>query len=73
VERGLDANRFAAEVEATAEERATAATVRVYAWDATRGIDAVGALQLKEDSKRPTDPGTRVKRVGPGTGLKGDR
>ncbi len=40
------APEFAVELAITADELAAARAVRAYAWDAERGVDAVGALEL---------------------------
>jgi hypothetical protein len=42
----LDSPAFAAELEATPEELAASTTVRAYAWNGERNLDAVGAVHL---------------------------
>ncbi len=57
VETSLDQRAFSVDVELSAEEQAAVKVVRAYAWDASRGIDAAGALDLAPDEnpavKRP--------------------
>ena len=59
---------FTVEVDASAEELAATRYVRAYAWDASRGIDAIGAVELIDGQiRRPPPLRSPDAAAGPGT------
>lgn len=60
----LDGFEFDLDVELSAEERDAVRVVRAYAWDAARGIDAAGAVELGGSLSQPRPPRTFRKLTG---------